>query len=81
MNIHETPFFPTENSKVNSGHNSLNIEKDDLNPRQEYPISTSESINFILNGEKSIGGHKTFKSVKLIENTSYGMGASTSSLE
>ena len=81
MNVHQTPFFPTENSKANSGHNSLNIEKDDLNPRQEYPRSTSESINFILNGEKSVGRHKPFKSVKLIENTSYGIGASTSSLE
>ena len=81
MNVHQTPFFPTENSKVNSGHNSLNIEKDDLNRRQEYAKSTSETINFILNGEKSIGTHKPLKIVKLIENSSYGMGISTSSLE
>ena len=80
MNVHQTPFFPTENSKANSGQNSLTREKDDLNARKEYPRTTSENIHIMLNGDKSLGINP-LNGVRILEKQNHSAGVSTPTLE
>ena len=80
MNVHQTPFFPTENSKANSGHNSLNIEKEEANTMKEYPRTTSENIHFMLNGDKSLGVNP-LNGVRILEMQNHSAGVSTPTIE
>ena len=76
--MHQTPFFPTENSRANSGHNSLEIkDRDDLGSRLEYSRTISENINFMLNGDKAQNKLKPFSTVQVIDQPINSVDAST----
>ena len=58
----------------------MNIEKDELNTKKEYPRTTSENIHFMLNGDKSLGVNP-LNGVRVLEKQNRSAGVSTPTLE